>query len=161
MQTQSGYVIFIIMIVLILGGSALLYTGLNSSALQMKIEHGNKQTQQLQLLKQRLILFAKQPAVFCTEAMDDNKKYLPTELNKNQFGFNDLGDTDLFSLNYTETPSTEVCKPGSPDLEAYPVCDFSDSHIATLGFANQTNLDDNDPNKITLKIYKTDLGCAP
>lgn len=149
MQKQPGYILLFTMLILILGASAFLYTGLNQSATTFKAKQVQSQLQALQPIKQRLIMFARENDLFCTTTRPG---HLPEQLNNQAFGFNDLGDLSFVTLHFEATQESIATVSCNEDIQAINVCDFEQNHVASLSLNSQPN--------IQLKLYKNELGCS-
>ena len=153
MNPQSGSILMIMLLVLIMGGSLFLYAALNQSSQQMKFDQTQNQLQQLNEIKQRLILFAFDNDIFCT--LEERKHHLPSELNSDAFGFNDLTFINHIQLSFKTNEEELPTVSCNGVIKAVPVCDFDyeedQQHVATLRFKSQDTP--------AVKVYKKEVGC--
>ena len=97
---QSGYVLMVILLVFIIGGSLFLYGALTKSPQMLKHDQTYRQIYVLEELKQRLLTFAWDPELFCSDS-DEYHGYLPKPIaNKIPNNIAGLQDFSHFPIEY-------------------------------------------------------------
>ncbi|UQB41641.1 hypothetical protein JX580_08135 [Thiomicrospira microaerophila] len=80
MKRQNGSILMLMMLILVVGGATVMYSLLNQSPEKLRLGQSEKQSVQIDLLKNRLILFANHIDLFCNNSAltsEPTARYLP------------------------------------------------------------------------------------
>ncbi|WP_044406245.1 hypothetical protein [Thiomicrospira microaerophila] len=152
-QKQRGSILLILVLMLTLASATFLYNITGKTVQQMKTSNTLQQRDQLNEIKQRLILFASEynQDLFC---QDDRQGYLPVALDSAMFGFNDLLNLDNVELEFEHPYADEVAVICYDSFYARNVCDApSNPKIASLTYKQN--------NAIKTVISRSELNCPP
>ncbi|WFE68953.1 hypothetical protein P8S54_01250 [Thiomicrospira sp. R3] len=115
MKRQTGSILMLMMLILIVGGATVMYTLLNQSPEKLRLGQSEKQMAHLNAIKNRLLLFAEKPDLFCDTTTSDDLtpapgvRYLPLPWDK---------ETGSFAYSFTEFDYKDIFKFGFEELES-------------------------------------------
>lgn len=178
MHKQSGSVLLIMMLILISAGSLFLYAALNQTSQQMKHAQTQLKVEQLNEIKQMLILFAWNPEQFCTNLTHtgylpqpvDNR--LPDTAGGQFFGFEQyeaISNNIIYQV--ADLDYTSDCAADKPDNKCPYLNPTQDANaalepIATITWASslaQANISNPKPPTAYIFGYEisSDSTCTP
>jgi hypothetical protein len=167
-SAQQGYVLLMAMMLLILVATPFFYQATMQSANEMQRDQYQKIEGRLNDLKEQMILFAKYPGLFCSDASNTNADHLNYlyRFDQDDFAASDFGQFLPYSENIvaewlggSEAYGVECDNFSNSNLPSGNACQHSQELLVRLAWKDEQTLDEITARTPVVYVYKKDLGC--